>query len=40
MRQTMLIAINAPIGIGHATVIPGDAVLAKTDGVFLSRCIC
>jgi len=30
----MLIAINAPIGIGHATVIPGDAVLAKTDGVF------
>jgi regulator of RNase E activity RraA len=33
MRQTMLITINAPIRIGHATVLPGDAVLAKTDGV-------
>lgn len=33
MRQTMLISINAPIRIGHATVLPGDAVLAKTDGV-------
>jgi len=33
MRQTMLITINAPIRIGHATVLPGDAVLAKRDGV-------
>ena len=33
MRQTMLVSINAPIRIGHATVLPGDAVLAKTDGV-------
>lgn len=33
MRQTMLITINAPVRIGHATVLPGDAVLAKTDGV-------
>ena len=33
MRQTMLISINAPIRIGQAAVLPGDAVLAKTDGV-------
>ena len=26
-------AINAPIRIGHATVLPGDLVLAKRDGV-------
>ncbi|WP_373517032.1 RraA family protein [Pricia sp.] len=33
MRKTMLTSINAPIRIGHATVLPGDAVLAKKDGV-------
>lgn len=33
MRKTVLISINAPIRIGEATVLPGDAVLAKKDGV-------
>ncbi len=33
MRQTLLTTINAPIRIGSATVLPGDAVLAKKDGV-------
>jgi hypothetical protein len=28
-----LTAINAPIRIGRATVLPGDLVLAKSDGV-------
>src|SRR6202008_1756144 len=28
-----LTAINAPIRIGRAVVLPGDLVLAKTDGV-------
>ena len=28
-----LTAINSPIRIGRATVLPGDLVLAKTDGV-------
>jgi 4-hydroxy-4-methyl-2-oxoglutarate aldolase len=28
-----LTAINAPIRIGRATVLPGDLVMAKTDGV-------
>jgi 4-hydroxy-4-methyl-2-oxoglutarate aldolase len=28
-----LTAINAPVRIGHATVLPGDLVLAKRDGV-------
>ena len=28
-----LTAINAPIRIGRAVVLPGDVVLAKTDGV-------
>ena len=28
-----LTSINAPIRIGRATVLPGDLVLAKTDGV-------
>jgi regulator of ribonuclease E activity RraA/HMG-CHA aldolase family protein len=31
--QMTLTSINAPIGIGRATVLPGDLVLAKTDGV-------
>jgi 4-hydroxy-4-methyl-2-oxoglutarate aldolase len=31
--QMTLTSINAPIRIGHATVLPGDLVLAKTDGV-------
>lgn len=33
MRKALLTSINAPIRIGHATVLPGDAVLAKRDGV-------
>lgn len=33
MRKTLLTGINVPIRIGHATVLPGDAVLAKKDGV-------
>ena len=28
-----LTAINSPVRIGRATVLPGDLVLAKTDGV-------
>lgn len=32
-EQMILTAINAPIRIGRATVLPGDLVLAKTDGV-------
>jgi 4-hydroxy-4-methyl-2-oxoglutarate aldolase len=28
-------AINAPIRIGRATVLPGDVVLAKEDGVLI-----
>jgi 4-hydroxy-4-methyl-2-oxoglutarate aldolase len=31
--QMQLTAINAPVRIGRATVLPGDLVLAKTDGV-------
>jgi regulator of RNase E activity RraA len=31
--QMELTAINAPIRIGRAVVLPGDLVLAKTDGV-------
>lgn len=33
MRKTLLTSINAPIRIGQATVLPGDAVLAKKNGV-------
>lgn len=33
MRKTLLTTINAPVRIGEATVLPGDAVLAKKDGV-------
>jgi regulator of RNase E activity RraA len=33
MRKTILTTINAPIRIGEVTVLPGDAVLAKKDGV-------
>lgn len=33
MRKTLLTGINTPIRIGHATVLPGDAVLAKKHGV-------
>ncbi|MDR2626628.1 MAG: hypothetical protein LBC40_01170 [Dysgonamonadaceae bacterium] len=33
MRQTLLTSINAPVRIGSAIVLPGDAVLAKRDGV-------
>jgi 4-hydroxy-4-methyl-2-oxoglutarate aldolase len=33
MRQTLLAAINVPVRIGQAIVLPGDVVLAKRDGV-------
>lgn len=33
LNQVMLLSINYPIRIGHATVIPGDVVLAKKEGV-------
>lgn len=33
IQQMMLASINAPIRIGRATVFPGDAVLAKKNGV-------
>jgi len=33
MRKTLLTNINTPVRIGEAVVLPGDAVLAKKDGV-------
>lgn len=33
LQKMMLTSINTPIRIGHATVLPGDAVLAKSHGV-------
>ena len=33
IQQMMLSGINVPIRIGRATVLPGDAVLAKKYGV-------
>ncbi len=33
LSETMLTGINHPIRIGRATVFPGDAVLAKKEGV-------
>lgn len=33
INQMMLTSINAPIRVGRATVLPGDAVLAKKFGV-------
>jgi 4-hydroxy-4-methyl-2-oxoglutarate aldolase len=33
LQQMTLTAINAPIRMGRAVVLPGDLVLAKTDGV-------
>jgi len=33
LREAMLTGINVPIRIGNATVFPGDAVLAKKEGV-------
>ena len=33
LQKMMLTSINAPIRIGHATVLPGDVVLAKSHGV-------
>ena len=32
-KDMTLTSINAPIRIGRATVLPGDLVLAKTDGI-------
>ncbi len=33
MRKTLLTSLNFPVRIGEATVLPGDVVLAKRDGV-------
>ena len=33
IQQMMLAGINVPIRIGRATVLPGDAVLAKKGGI-------
>jgi regulator of RNase E activity RraA len=33
IQEMMLTGINVPIKIGNATVLPGDAVLAKREGV-------
>ncbi len=33
LQQMMLTSINAPIRIGHVTVLPGDVVLAKSHGI-------
>ena len=33
LKDSMLIGINTPIRIGRATVLPGDLVLAKREGV-------
>src|SRR5439155_17134771 len=33
IQQMMLSGINVPIRIGRATVLPGDAVLAKKGGI-------
>jgi regulator of RNase E activity RraA len=33
LKETMLTGINVPVRIGRATVFPGDAVLAKKEGV-------
>jgi regulator of RNase E activity RraA len=33
IRDMMLTGLNTPIRIGHATVLPGDVVLAKREGV-------
>ncbi len=35
IRDMEMTAINAPIRIGRATVLPGDVVLAKEDGVLI-----
>ena len=33
LTEVMLLGINTPIRMGAATVLPGDVVLAKTEGV-------
>jgi regulator of RNase E activity RraA len=33
LQETMLMGLNTPIRIGQATVLPGDVVLAKREGV-------
>jgi regulator of RNase E activity RraA len=33
IQQMMLAGINVPVRIGRATVLPGDAVLAKKGGI-------
>jgi 4-hydroxy-4-methyl-2-oxoglutarate aldolase len=34
LKNTMLMGINTPIRIGRASVMPGDVVLGKREGVF------
>lgn len=33
LQETMLMGVNVPIRMGEATVLPGDVVLAKREGV-------
>ena len=33
IHEVMLTGLNVPINIGHATVMPGDVVLAKREGI-------
>lgn len=33
LRDTMLVGINVPIRIGHATVMPGDVVVSDPEGL-------
>ena len=33
IQDMMLMGLNTPVRIGHATVLPGDVVLAKREGV-------
>jgi 4-hydroxy-4-methyl-2-oxoglutarate aldolase len=33
IRDMMLMGLNTPVRIGHVTVLPGDVVLAKREGV-------
>src|SRR5206468_12588981 len=33
IKDLMLMGLNTPIRIGHVTVLPGDVVLAKREGI-------
>jgi len=37
IQDMMLMGLNTPIRIGHVTVLPGDVVLAKREGVELRQ---